>query len=545
MSDILRPGETCWRIERASRMAMIVDAADYFLALREAVRSAKRAVYMVGWDFDLRIDMTPGQEGDANGNADDGMPRHLGDFIVAVAKENPDLDLHILKWDGAMLASIGKQVVPTILLQLFSDHNIHFALDSHHPLGACHHSKIVVIDDELAFCGGIDATEDRWDTSEHKPDDPRRTRPDGSPHEPWHDVTACLEGPVARALGDLSRRRWHKATGEELEPCAGGSPGSAKPGSSALWPDRLEPNFRDVDVAIARTEPRYHGDPLVNEIEELYLAAIRAAKETIYLESQYLAAGSLCDALEARLQEPDGPELVVVNPQSALSFMEDEAMHSVRARMIRRLRDADTGGRFRIFYPANSAGTPIYVHAKVLAIDDRLLRLGSSNVDNRSMGFDTECDVAVEASSEEERQTILDFRHRLLAEHMGCAVDDVARAAEEHGSLVGVVEALNGRADRQLKAIEPEPLDPLEVALADSRLFDPRYYDEDSYDLSDRMKHKAKRAVSPYHVSASLGGTALVALIGAGAVGFGVYALLRRRKRSELAAPAIIHHRTL
>lgn len=106
--------------------------------------------------------------------------------------------------------------------------------------------------------------------------------------------------------------------------------------------------------------------------------------------------------MEARLAEPDGPEIVIVNPQSAQSFLEDEAMHSIRARMIERLRDADEragGGRFSIFHPVNADGTPTYVHAKVFVVDDRLLKIGSSNIDNRSMGFDTECDVAIEAAS--------------------------------------------------------------------------------------------------------------------------------------------------
>jgi phospholipase D1/2 len=532
---LLRPGSTCWRMARATRAALIVDAADYFLHLRAALTRAERAVYLIGWDFDLRIEMIPGRS-DEDGNAPDGWPNRLGDFLEAVVDRRPEVCLHILKWDGAMLTEIATQAWETLSLKMASE-RIRFALDSHHPAGACHHQKIVVIDDRLAFCGGIDVTTGRWDTREHAPGDNRRTDPDGSLHQPWHDVTTALEGPVAGALGDLARERWQSATGEALP--------VPKGGGASPWPDDLEPDIRNVEVGIARTAPRYHGTPLVNEIEELYLAAIRAARRTIYIESQYLAAGSLCEAMEARLAEPGGPEIVIVNPQSAQSFLEDEAMHSIRSRMIERLRNAAErgGGRFAIFHPANADGVPIYVHAKVIAVDDRLLKIGSSNIDNRSMGFDTECDVAVEAASEAERALIRNFTLSLLAEHLDSTADAVRAAWQERGSLLGAIEALRTPEGRSLRRIEPQPLDPLERALADSRIFDPRHWPRNRVRPKERVKHAGKRAVEPYHLEAAGLGTILLA---AGIAAFGVWAGRRmmRRARRPLATPAIITNRT-
>lgn len=533
---LLRAGETCWRVARASRAALIVDAAEYFLHLRTALTNAERAVYLIGWDFDLRIEMVPGQS-DEDGNAPDGLPNQLGDFLEALVDRRPHLHLHILKWDGAMLAEIASQAWETLRLKMASK-NIRFALDSHHPAGACHHQKIVVIDDRLAFCGGIDVTAGRWDTRDHTPDDDRRAAPNGALQQPWHDVTTALEGPVAGALGDLARKRWHSATGEEL-PVPDGS-------GLSSWPEDLEPAIGDVEIGIARTEPRYRGTPLVNEIEELYLAAIRAARRTIYIENQYLAAGSLCEALEARLAEPGGPEIVIVNPRSAQSFLEDEAMHSVRSRMIERLRDADErggGGRFSIFHPVNAKGTPIYVHAKVFVIDDRFLKIGSSNIDNRSMGFDTECDVAIEASSEAESTLIRNFTLSLVGEHLDCTQDAVRAAWREHGSLLRAVEALRTPQGRSLHPIEPHPLDPLEQALAESHLLDPRYWPQNRIRPKERVKHAAKRAVEPHQFEAASLGMILLAV---GGVAFGIWTGTRmlRRPRRPLAAPAIITDRT-
>ena len=264
---ILRPGETCWRIERAHRFAVIVDASDYFAAAKAAMRKARHAIYLIGWDFDLRIRLEPG------GNDDD-LPDQLGPFLRAIIRRRRKLRAFVLKWDTAMLWTLGRQILPMLMLDWWRHDRIHFRLDSAHPTGAAHHQKIIVIDDALAFCGGIDMTNDRWDTREHRPCDPRRRRPDGSAYGPWHDTTAVVDGAAAKALGELARKRWRRATGERLpvpEP------------SGELWPDDTEPMLRDVDVAIARTAPAYERQPQIDEIERLCLAAIAAAREVIYI----------------------------------------------------------------------------------------------------------------------------------------------------------------------------------------------------------------------------------------------------------------------
>ena len=160
--------------------------------------------------------------------------------------------------------------------------------------------------------------------------------------------------------------------------------------------------LRNVDVGIARTLPELDDRPEVREVEALNLAAIAAARHTIYLENQYLAARRIVEALAARLKEDDGPEIVIVlprrgnNPPRAAGTMD-----SARHRLIQVLWAADEHRRLGVYWPATDGGTPIYVHSKVLVVDDRLLRIGSSNLNNRSMGFDSECDVAIEAEPDE------------------------------------------------------------------------------------------------------------------------------------------------
>jgi phosphatidylserine/phosphatidylglycerophosphate/cardiolipin synthase-like enzyme len=199
---------------------------------------------LIGWDFDFEIEMLPG-ESDPDGLAPDGLPNQLGAFLDAVVEQTPEPHIYMLKWNGAVIAAPGR-ILPALALNIFESNRIRLALDSDHPFGAYHHHKIVVADDTFAFCGGIDVTEARWDTSEHLSDDPRRALKDGCVAEPWHDATSAMTGPVATALAELSHRRWHRATGEKLE----GPKGTPSP----IWPEGLKVDTLEVDVAIARTE---------------------------------------------------------------------------------------------------------------------------------------------------------------------------------------------------------------------------------------------------------------------------------------------------
>lgn len=239
----------------------------------------------------------------------------------------------------------------------------------------------------------------------------------------------------------------------------------------SIWPDDLEPDAKGVNVAIARTEPPYDGEPLINEIEQLYLQSIETATTSIYIESQYFAAETICEALEKRLKEQNGPEIVVINPDSAQSQLEDDAMHVLRRRMIARLNDADHQNRFRIYYPVTTAGEPIYVHAKIMIVDDRILHLGSSNLNDRSMGFDTECDVAVEGP----KSLITTFRTRLLSEHLDVSPEDFDRVLKQKKTLIATIQKLNSPKGRCLREIKPRDEGIIGGFLADTRLLDPRY----------------------------------------------------------------------
>jgi phosphatidylserine/phosphatidylglycerophosphate/cardiolipin synthase-like enzyme len=452
---VLIAGATCWRLERAEQFAPIVDAADYFRHAKAAMLRAQRRIFLIGWDFDTGIELERGGKTLLG-------PNQLGLFLRWLVRVRPNLEIYLLRSNVRLLPAfegLWGRVTPVALLNWLSSERMRFAIDGAHPTGAVPHQKLVVIDDAFALCGGLDFTGDRWDTSDHEPHSRlRRTR--GRSYGPRHEVAVAVDGAAARALGELARDRWRAATGQRP---------TSTDTDRVVWPRGLEPVMRDVEVGIARTLPARGDRDAIREVEALNLAAIAAARHVVYLENQYLASRDLADAICGRLGEPDGPEFVIVMPRCSESTLEQQAMDSARYRLLEKLWAADEFERFGVYWPVTTEGTEIYVHSKVLVVDNRLLRVGSSNLNNRSMGFDSECDLAVEANPtadehETLRRTIASVRHRLIAEHLGVTVDEFERELDEGGSFLGAVEALRGegrtllRFDSDTVAGEASPL---------------------------------------------------------------------------------------
>jgi phosphatidylserine/phosphatidylglycerophosphate/cardiolipin synthase-like enzyme len=243
-----------------------------------------------------------------------------------------------------------------------------------------------------------------------------------------------------------------------------------------LWPSDLMPDFRNVPVAIARTAPAWGCEPEIREAAALTADALRAARNCIYIEAQYMTARFVGDILSARLAEPDGPEIVVVMTHQSNGLVERLVMGSNRDRMIRRLRNADRHGRLRVFYPCvptpDGEHRQVLIHSKLIIVDDVFLRIGSSNLNNHSVGLDTECDLAIEAQDARTRRTIANIRDRLLAEHLAVRPDDVSGVSFETGSLVWAIDALN-RKPRGLRAFEAMDDDGPSKPIFATRLLDP------------------------------------------------------------------------
>jgi uncharacterized membrane protein YdjX (TVP38/TMEM64 family) len=225
-------------------------------------------------------------------------------------------------------------------------------------------------------------------------------------------------------------------------------------------------------VAIARTLPA-HGDRApVREVERLYEVSIERAEHYIYIENQYLTSESLTKALARRLEAEDAPEIVIVLPRRTGGWLEQLTMDGLRARCVRQLRSADRHDRLRILY-AHQEGLAedecITVHAKLMISDDRFLRLGSANASNRSMGLDSECDLAL---LDEDGGGVAALLDRLLAEHLGSTRETVSAERRESG-LIGAIDRLHAEGGRSLRELDVEATSPDLDLLPEGDLIDP------------------------------------------------------------------------
>lgn len=471
-SSLLEPGRNCMDIANAERLAIIIDAEDYFRCARRAMLNARRRITLIGWDFDARIKLDRAQ--DLEG------PDTLGQFVYWLVKRSPDLEVFLLRWNAGIGGLLKRGSTPFTLLKWMSHPRIHTKLDGAHPVASSHHQKIVLIDDCLAFCGGIDMTGDRWDTRDHKPNDERRRRPTTKRrYKPWHDATTAITGPAVDLVARICRERWRDA---------GGTP-SMDPieANASCWPDGLRAQFHDIPLAVARTIPKYKDRAAIHEIERLWSDQIAAARERVYIESQYFASRVIASAIGKRLLEENGPEFVIVNPQTAEGWLEPIAMDTARARLLEGLRRIDRFSRLRVYHPFNAGGEAIYVHAKILIVDDRILRIGSANVNNRSMRLDTECDVVFDTALGKKRYSdrIAGVRNDLLAEHLGSTEHEIAETLAETNSLIDTIERLRG--ERQtLRPYSIPDLSDAEEWLADNEVLDPEGPDEMFEPLSKR-----------------------------------------------------------
>ncbi|HEV7234164.1 MAG TPA: phospholipase D-like domain-containing protein [Sphingorhabdus sp.] len=455
-----------WRFAKATRAHAVIDAADYFEIIQAAMMNAKHRIMLIGWDFDTRIDLTRSRRKKG------APPKRLGDFILWLADRNPNLEIKLLKWNIGALKMLGRGQTIVDVAKWAMHKQIQFKLDGAHPVGCSHHQKIVVIDDKMAACGGIDMTADRWDTRDHLDGDLRRKRPNGKLYGPWHDCTMLVEGEAAAALAELSRARWELAGGDPLEPC----PADA----ASPWPEFLKAEYQFVEMGIARTRAEYEGASEIREIQHLFLEQIEKAKKFIYAENQYFASPRIADAIAKRMDEADPPEIVIVGPETADGWLEQKAMDGARAQLVRAIGEHDKKGRFHYYIPKTTAGESIYVHAKLMIVDDRILRIGSANMNNRSLGLDSECDIFIDCDrpgNESACDNIRALRASLLAEHIGLPTEKVMQLLDAGTSMREIIEGAKGNGPK-LERLDLPELDEAEKTIADNAILDPENPDE-------------------------------------------------------------------
>ncbi len=468
MIQLLVPGLTCATLHGAPRSGVLVDGRDFFRAFHDAACRAERSILLAGWQFASQVELLRGDDA-----ADCGHPVRLAPFLRALCEEKPELEIHILAWDSSAVFTLEREPLQHLRFHVLGHGRIHYRIDNVHPFGASHHQKLVVIDRSIAFLGSMDLCNSRWDDRAHEAKNPLR----GSwlrTHGPYHEVQAYVTGDAVDVLRGLFARRWQLATGDAL-------PEPELPRREL----RIRPSFEVTAprVGLARTVPRMK-DPAVDPVQELFqlhLRAIATARRCIYLETQYFSCNELGDALERRMTDGGPPlEIVIVLPEKSAGLKERISIGIYQQRILARLGETAgrTGHRLGVYYsaaPGEDGDVPVFIHSKVLAVDDRFLLVSSANAANRSMGFDTELGIAWEAPAP--TASLRDARIDLLAEQCGLPPAGAGELLAQPAGLVTRLDAL-ARARRHRLRIHRRNADEkagpiLSWLFPDSTPFDP------------------------------------------------------------------------
>jgi phosphatidylserine/phosphatidylglycerophosphate/cardiolipin synthase-like enzyme len=388
----IRPGaEALWAQDQpppraGNALDVLIDGEEVLPAIERAIRAARSHVHIAGWSITPTFALT---RGDA--------PAIVRELLADVAR---GVDVRVLLWAGAPVPVIrpDRRDVRRDRDQLTAGSRIRVGLDPREHLVHCHHEKIVVVDDEVGFVGGLDLTDrdgDRYDLPNH----PYREKLG------WHDLAFRVRGPVVADIAGHFRARWSEVTSEPL-------PEPVKPDPAG-----------DTEAQFVRTVPEgvYSFAPSGDfRILESYLRALRSAQKLIYIENQFLWAAEVVSVLEQKLRQPPSPDfrLVVVLPARANQGREDTKGK------LQLLAEADAGnGRFTastLSAVQHDRMERVYVHAKMAVVDDRWLTIGSANLNARGLFNDSETNLVTH-----DPRLARDTRLRLWAEHMERPIEDI------------------------------------------------------------------------------------------------------------------------
>tara|TARA_R110000744_G_scaffold256325_2_gene371783 strand:+ start:3389 stop:5584 length:2196 start_codon:yes stop_codon:yes gene_type:complete len=420
-SSLFQQNENCWQTSIASYATPLIDGANYYRALHSAICKAQRSIFIVGWDIDSRIRLLRGDE-EKNATA----PSVISELLKWKAEQNENIKIYLLRWDSSLAFFSQREMWAKEVWDDKTPDNVQTTLDSTIPMGGSQHQKVVVIDDEIVFSGGMDVSTNRWDTREHLVEHPQRVGPDG-PHGPLHDVQVLTSGPIVESFGKLVRWRWDRISEHKAIPFDSSNLSLKQVPQS--WPEHFPPTMEHLPCALARTIPFMDGVEPVQEVRRMLLDLIAQAERFIFIENQFTTRQEIAEALNKQLKAHSRLQVVIVSSYEPKGKFESEAFWASRIDFKRILAAGIDESRVKMTYSTltNEQGdsTQKRVHSKVMSIDDRYLVIGSSNISNRSMSLDTEVDLIFAADTEQNKQDIVRVRDDLLAEHTGRSIEQV------------------------------------------------------------------------------------------------------------------------
>ncbi len=365
---------------------ILIDGAQALPAIAEELRRARSHAHLTGWYFspDFALER-------------EGEPVILRNLLAELAER---IEVRVLVWAGAPLPLFrpSRGEVRKMRERLVEHTKIQCALDAKERPMHCHHEKTIIIDDRVAFVGGIDLTSesgDRYDLNQHPP----------RAAVGWHDACARIEGPAVGDVAEHFRMRWHEVTDEPLAPV------------------RPQERAGDREIQIVRTVPEriYSATPKGDfGILESYLRALQSAERFIYIENQFLWSPEIEAVLHQKISNPPRPDfrLLLLLPSKPNSGADDT--RGVLGDLI----DADDGaGRLlacTLYARSGNLADPVYIHAKIAIVDDEWLTLGSANLNEHSLFNDTEMNIV-----SHDHDLAARTRQRLWAEHLELPIKQI------------------------------------------------------------------------------------------------------------------------
>jgi phosphatidylserine/phosphatidylglycerophosphate/cardiolipin synthase-like enzyme len=415
-------GRHYYRRAGVDQSAVIVDARSYYRAFYRAALAAEQYLVVAGWQFDSEVALLRGPDAE---NAP--LPVTFLPFLSALCARRPELKICLLAWDFSLVYAIEREWLQRLRFAVGAPKGLRFEFDTHPLPRGSHHQKFVVVDGQLAFVGGMDICDARWDDRGHAPYHPLRVDVAGEPCRANHEVQAAVVGDAALDLAELFRTRWQNACGEELALPKPPTAPAARFDLSELTAGELLP-IAAKEVWISRTSMDAEGTPIY-EIRSAYTDALRAAERFIYAETQYFTSRSITAALLERMRDRTRPKLsiAVVLPRGADSSKEHFALGDAQSAVLGALEETARAENHDLafFCSVSNDENATFIHSKVLIVDDSFLTIGSANFTERSMGADSELALIWRSDADDALSAdIAHVRASLLAEH-------AARAPEE------------------------------------------------------------------------------------------------------------------
>jgi phosphatidylserine/phosphatidylglycerophosphate/cardiolipin synthase-like enzyme len=396
-----------------------VDGQETFTLMYEKMFKAKTSIFIANYELDPRLRFLRGESQSENSTTSESeniklsyqnySTSPLQDLLFEKTKQG--VEVKIIVWQPKLIIrllptahkrGLNGRVGELEPLERLVQHskiakNLMVRVDNTSPaFTSGHHEKFIVIDNKIGFCGGLDLSHGKWDTNSHEFDNPLRDLD----AEPWHDIHAMVEGPVVTDLTFHFIQRWTYSITKDI---------------NQTKRIKIEPSFEnqnstgDTEVIALRTWKQLNNDGDDNYgsgILSWYAAMFRKAKHSIYIENQFsFQSEFITQLLVKRLQEEQNLKVIVVSPMEPnlpgfiCGCVSKESINNVNSNL-EKLRNAG-GNRVNTYClisqhnAANEKRRQIYVHAKVMIVDDKWITIGSANMDNDGFKNSTEVDLGI------------------------------------------------------------------------------------------------------------------------------------------------------